>query len=836
MVEDLISELNEDIQPTLSDALWQSLSVDVQENITGFYSAVDIKALADYLDAQKISAFEPLCYCLKNISVKLNDIIPELNQFKLEASEPFELAKICASQDGGATAVHFEHFGALEPSQRFEVAQICAAQNGGATAQFFKYFGELTPNQRFEVAKICAAQNGWSVLAYFENFGKLSPSQSFVIAKLCAAQNGKATALTFNVFAELDNRQRFEVAKICAVQDGTATLLHFENFGELGDTQRFQLAKIFAAQDASVLQDYDLSSHCQLDPVLQPELVEGAITGTITNGHWNNTQALLKQEFELNQAEIKTYLASHLDKITELPEVKKDADAAYRVKLYEFILKAGHTPNDVLGQGCLHLSECQAFLTQLMSHYPQTSIENVLTTLTRLYPEAQFFNEAQQALVFELLNSSFKGFSAEAFGIYRNLVDAQERAGLIQSWAALSQSLLRGQPIPSEYWQDPILPTLIDGAYRPVGMSIEDISSWLETIDDQSAHLDRWHYQKDGYQLLVDIKGEMVGPVDKDLSKRARDTLACLMPSKQPSQEDFLKALVRVTKSGNVEPKVKETLFNYLVHCPEGGPLKETLESIQLAVQEGELLVSLPQLQEVHSIMLKDVLEAHIQRLESEGDINSWLERMATNLSKRTKQDVSDIKTADMISTIRDITHKGLRAERNYFKKQYESLKQEKTGNQLPLVAYMAKDKASFFGRAGAGLCTAKETWSWENPDFLQMVLINPETERILGNIQLHTFERNGEPSLLARLNPTTGMMRQLDADSLAKSMMNAVSAFASANHLNLYLPEQTGWHQLTNRDDFAKPLMAYCQGERIEQNIQITENHSVEGIYAVKV
>jgi hypothetical protein len=146
---------------------------------------------------------------------------------------------------------------------------------------------------------------------------------------------------------------------------------------------------------------------------------------------------------------------------------------------------------------------------------------------------------------------------------------------------------------------------------------------------------------------------------------------------------------------------------------------------------------------------------------------------------------------------------------------------------------YLAKSRASFFGRAGAGLCTADDTWSWNQKDFLQMIMVDDRKGRIVGNIQLHIFEAPDEKrAVLARLNPTTKFLLGVNGKTLAREMLRCVEEFADANNLVPYLPHDGDHlHLLTNRESFA-PLLKARYGRELKLSVKISSWLTVHSVY----
>lgn len=147
-------------------------------------------------------------------------------------------------------------------------------------------------------------------------------------------------------------------------------------------------------------------------------------------------------------------------------------------------------------------------------------------------------------------------------------------------------------------------------------------------------------------------------------------------------------------------------------------------------------------------------------------------------------------------------------------------------------IGYITKAPHSFLGRAGAGLCTDVDYQSWNDPSWLQMNVFDPEKGYLVGNIQLNRFtDLKKNKAVLARFNPTSRILFEVDRYALAIGMLQATFTFAEENKLVVYTPENTDAHLLSNDFDFAGILKTF-QGEDIPCNIRLAALYTSHTAY----
>lgn len=110
------------------------------------------------------------------------------------------------------------------------------------------------------------------------------------------------------------------------------------------------------------------------------------------------------------------------------------------------------------------------------------------------------------------------------------------------------------------------------------------------------------------------------------------------------------------------------------------------------------------------------------------------------------------------------------------------------------LVGYFTKTKESALARMVGGVCVSQDNPResgqqpnmWEKPNYLQLVLQDPDTLRCQGLVLLHHFtEPDGKKILTASFNPAQGYLQNSDEASVYLGLQEVVTNFAAANNFD---------------------------------------------------
>lgn len=124
----------------------------------------------------------------------------------------------------------------------------------------------------------------------------------------------------------------------------------------------------------------------------------------------------------------------------------------------------------------------------------------------------------------------------------------------------------------------------------------------------------------------------------------------------------------------------------------------------------------------------------------------------------------------------------------------------------IQLKAIVSKSKASFFAKASAGICTASDTQLFEREDHFHINIIDEEKQICVGNVQAYIMPKGEEIYLLLRgINPSTNVLKDIDAKSFTEAIIERGKTFCRENNLKgLILSTQGNSIALSNRPEIA--------------------------------
>ncbi|OGD62823.1 hypothetical protein A3F39_02245 [Candidatus Berkelbacteria bacterium RIFCSPHIGHO2_12_FULL_50_11] len=111
------------------------------------------------------------------------------------------------------------------------------------------------------------------------------------------------------------------------------------------------------------------------------------------------------------------------------------------------------------------------------------------------------------------------------------------------------------------------------------------------------------------------------------------------------------------------------------------------------------------------------------------------------------------------------------------------------------LIGSFSKTKESALARMVGGVCVAQDNPKpelervniWEMPNYIQLVLHDPETMRCQGLVLLHHFtEPDGKKILTASFNPAQGYLQTTDEASIYRGLSQVVTEFAATNNFDM--------------------------------------------------
>jgi hypothetical protein len=577
-----------------------------------------------------------------------------------------------------------------------------------------------------------------------------------------------------------------------------------------------------------------------IDFPLKQDSFEKLLAGAIQRGRWTNAlliyniqQTAAKNLNHSEHQDVNPFSHRHQQMSRELPlELLGSIKAAGLVDAYMLnslvaVQSLGVKPTDNIGTSLLHFSRQDSdFLIGILKTYGATFGGSVLNQLTKIFPAESKLQDEQRRVISAFLSHGFRGLSPLSFSLYeqewqQSPVKAER---LMSSWKESEGKILNGTSIDPSQMQDPLFVELVYSAFRPAEMTLEDTKNALLRNRDHNQHCIKFTAPTDGYHVTANrstpdrhfaTTHALYQPLQHLIQAKSLDPL---------SPAELQNLLIRALLLDLVTPRNQRWRLLHSLCCNvKDETLADVFNDLHLLLSEDES--SKPSLeQQLHGITLMSTLleKTFPQMLEdalSDGVINKvtpkenklqQTTRRILRMGETSALAQSEIRLAIQVqlSKLFDDVIRALNAERRTIQRQINR-------NQMHLFLILTKNLPSYLGRASAHLCSAECDQSWASENFLQMNLVDKDKRRIVGNVQLHCFtDPNNQPAVLARINPTSSVLKLVDPQSLADSMIEALRNFCLQNNLGLYLPDQQHEEELlTNRTDFLVHLQAFYGG-----------------------
>ena len=117
----------------------------------------------------------------------------------------------------------------------------------------------------------------------------------------------------------------------------------------------------------------------------------------------------------------------------------------------------------------------------------------------------------------------------------------------------------------------------------------------------------------------------------------------------------------------------------------------------------------------------------------------------------------------------------------------------KKSSKERLIKGYFAKTQETTNARMGAYLCIAGDERMWENPNYFEFVLMDPEKGRCVGVVMLQKIElKNGKKYLFFGPNPFESFLESISDSACLDFMYERVCQFASDNDFDgVVIPEK---------------------------------------------
>lgn len=129
-------------------------------------------------------------------------------------------------------------------------------------------------------------------------------------------------------------------------------------------------------------------------------------------------------------------------------------------------------------------------------------------------------------------------------------------------------------------------------------------------------------------------------------------------------------------------------------------------------------------------------------------------------------------------------------------------------------LVYVSKNRASFFAKASAGICTGDNVELFANPLHFHLNLVDEASGFVVGNVQLYINTDGGRRDLIVRgVNPSSSVVSMRNADEFTLEIFTLVGDIARAIGLDRFLvSSQHGlWNVNSSRPEIRSSLNAIC-------------------------
>jgi|GEM_PF-6500592 len=401
---------------------------------------------------------------------------------------------------------------------------------------------------------------------------------------------------------------------------------------------------------------------------------------------------------------------------------------------------------------------------------------------------------------------------------------------------------LRKQMFSSAPLQTDLAPKLqaemIYAAYMPPNMDLRTVELMCRQVQDCSHHLDRFTYPKEGYAL--DLRGKKTMKLrDASAALPALEAVSDLrLPHVEPRHlQDVTKALCNIGRLKNIE---SIGLCDLALLLRQDDFMDRCFHASTSAMCGDGAFNALVNLQEAFGVYAEDNIEHIIQRFfEEHGEhISKILASFVGSVRKPKIRAAIEQQCQVEIDPELGDTALAARVIALALLRKFKPLQQmrraiaddltkfvaeegQSSAAHLPrLRVVISKNVPSFFGKASAGICTDKNVELFHREDHFHINIVDEERQVCVGNVQAYIMEHEGKPFLLLRgINPSTNLLKNVDAASFCEAVIAIGTQFAQANNLGgLILSEQAGRYlALSNRPEISEHITRTHRKQKID-------------------
>ncbi len=405
----------------------------------------------------------------------------------------------------------------------------------------------------------------------------------------------------------------------------------------------------------------------------------------------------------------------------------------------------------------------------------------------------------------------------------------------------LKQQLFSSKPFDNDLSLE-LQGEIIYAAYKPANMDLATVSRLCGEVQDCSAHLERFAFPEKGYELDLRPSKKMrrasegVELQSMEISDRMERSLHAVHTRQADDIRSTTKKLCNIGRFKSLDAVQIEDIVPVFL---EDHFFLQCIHEVQRARTDNDVYKALTDMQEALGIYLDDNLERAIARFIDRHyeHVSKMIDNFAEGVRKPKLLGAYQKQCAITLDTSLDNTHLAAQAITAVYKQKVKSLQQTRkmlrqdmgqfvtaeggaAASHMPkLRAIISKNVASFFGKASAGICTDENVELFHRSDHFHINIVHEEKQVCVGNVQAYIMNHHGESHLLLRgFNPSTALLKEIDAASFCDAVISIGEQFARANDLaGVILSEQGGFLALSNRPEATKHLRRKYRRSGIE-------------------
>lgn len=392
-----------------------------------------------------------------------------------------------------------------------------------------------------------------------------------------------------------------------------------------------------------------------------------------------------------------------------------------------------------------------------------------------------------------------------------------------------NSKLFKNVPISEELTQESQA-ELIYHAFKPVNMSYDSVCNLLSRLEDCSNHLDRYIFPVEWYELSINERKEVRLRRWKDINRNIDEWINLLKKSSATLEKTTIQSISRALceawrfKFSEID-EFGIKIFFLLFRSDD---YFKSLVWLFLN-NDNNRYKYLQVFYDFFNLYLQDNLEQKIlDFFELYSEHVSWMWnsfKNSLNEQKKRKAIESQLKihvpeiiddkfaakviALSLINKTRLVSRSKKQLKSDIKKYVYLDWSEIKSSS-VRLRMYVSKNKASFFAKASAWLCTAEDVYSFHREDHFHINIVDEVKHECLWNLMAYDTIYNWKRILLLRwFNPNISLLRNIEVASYCDWIIEVMKRFAVDNWFSgIYIVDNWTWRwALSNRGEISEYL-----------------------------